>query len=218
MPLHLKARLAATEGGMPRRGVIGAPAQAATDLHALISLRDRVAAHACSQKGRLLNTVLHTSLVRPLRGFSIIELVVVLAIIGVLTAIAAKRLGAFHSRYSTTASYSSLSAMDRAAEMYFADYQDLPPDRNQGVYPTEFGDYLSRQTFLVAPPLPGAAWDWNGRNRAPWSVLGANFSIWIQPRPAGLWEDFDARHDDGNLSTGTLRLLNGDKNYCLIRQ
>ncbi len=108
--------------------------------------------------------------------------------------------------------------MDRAAEMYSGDFRELPPDRNQGVYPTEFTSYLSRKTFETKPPFTNAVWDWNGANISPWSTHGANFSIWITPRPAGLWEEFDRMLDNANTSSGTLQLLNGNKNYCLIRR
>ncbi|MFO0858639.1 MAG: type II secretion system protein [Phycisphaerales bacterium] len=152
------------------------------------------------------------------RGFTLIELALVVAIIGTIVAIAAARLGHSRQRYAMTSAYSSLSAMDRAAEMYLGDFQTLPSDKTQGVYPTEFALYLSKKTFGTKPPLSNALWDWNGSNASPWNTSGCNFSIWINPRPTGLWEEFDRQHDDGNLSTGVLRLLNGNKNYCLVRQ
>lgn len=155
--------------------------------------------------------------VRSVRGFSLLETAIVVAVLCILAGIAAARFGDLRRRSAILATYSSLSSLDKAAAMYQSDYGALPPDRSPGVFPTEFAKYIDRKTFQKAPGV-GGQWDWNGRNATPWTTHGPNMAVWLNPRVPGLWEQFDRMCDNNNLSSGALRLLNGNRNYCMMME
>ncbi len=138
-----------------------------------------------------------------------------IAVTGVVAAMAALRVDSMRTNAAFNAAHASLRDYARAALLYRDAHGAYPPDRGPGQFPPQFASYLNPKPFLSATPL-GGNWDWNAPPASPWNTHGPNISIHITPRPAGLWETFDARFDDGSLSTGGLRLLNSNKNLCFM--
>jgi type IV pilus assembly protein PilA len=85
-------------------------------------------------------------------GFSLIELMITVAIVGVLTAIAIPNFMRYQMRARSTEAPTNLQAISKAQGAYFA----------------EFGSYVS-----VSAPVPAAV---PGAAKAPW-VFGSNFDV-----------------------------------------
>ena len=61
------------------------------------------------------------------KGFTLVELMIVVAIIGILAAIAIPQFAAYRTRAFNTAAQSDLRNLRTAMEAYFADNQSYPP-------------------------------------------------------------------------------------------
>lgn len=144
------------------------------------------------------------------RAFTMLELVIVIAVIGVLVAIAVPRMSRAQevSRFATT--IGTFNAIARAAEYYRADRGAYPPDYTQRSPHALFRPYMDTRVFQASTPI-GGDWDWNNRTNTSgaavghWATIGPNISIVHLTPPLTLWAQFDAWADDGSLSTGVLR-------------
>lgn len=142
-------------------------------------------------------------MLRPQSAFSLIELMVVIAIVGVIAALATQRFGTFSRNAQLHAAASEFRQMDQAFNLYYAEQGDWPPDQHHGIYPPEMTEYLDRMYFDRSPAL-GEAWDWN----PTWGPLQPSISIRQQPAPRSDWQALDQLIDDGNFNTGRVRRHN----------
>jgi len=145
-------------------------------------------------------------------AFSLLELVIVIAILAVVAAIAIARLGSFSEDARINAGVADLRQIDSAFRMYQAEFGAWPKDQNQGVYPPELADFLPLEIFLKGPVL-GEYWDWN----PSWGPIPPAISVVDDTPDIGLWTEFDLRFDDGDLNTGNVRRSNGKFLHYRIR-
>lgn len=74
------------------------------------------------------------------RGFTLIELVIVIAIIGVLSAIAVAKMGGTRNKAAISAHNANVSTLESAASMYIADNPSTTVDANN--CKTALDDYI----------------------------------------------------------------------------
>lgn len=84
------------------------------------------------------------------RAFTLIELLIVVAIIGILAAIAVPNFMNAQTRAKMSRTYSDLKALHTAMEAYFVDNNHYPPDYDSGLVP---GASVSRNEYLTYSKL-----------------------------------------------------------------
>ncbi|MEM7227556.1 MAG: prepilin-type N-terminal cleavage/methylation domain-containing protein [Planctomycetota bacterium] len=135
------------------------------------------------------------------RGFSLLELVIVLAILAVITAIAIQRVSFANDESRLGAAAAAFRDIEKAAQMYYVEFGELPADVGPGIMPPGFDSHVSASLFGSKPPM-GTDWDWN----PTWGSIQPNISMRCIPPPTAEWLAFDQRYDDGSLSTGKVRV------------
>ncbi len=93
-----------------------------------------------------------TPLSRSRRGFTLIELLIVVAIIAILAAIAIPNFLEAQVRSKVSRTKSDLRTVATAVEAYRVDYNQYPPDRQNGPIPDrDLFSYLPRFVVLTTP-------------------------------------------------------------------
>ena len=88
---------------------------------------------------------------RPRRGFSLIELMTVMAVVGLLAALGIPRYRDMKRRAHSAAVVSDFNTVRVAAYNYFADHSAYPPDAGSGTPPVALTPYLP-QGFEFSTP------------------------------------------------------------------
>jgi prepilin-type N-terminal cleavage/methylation domain-containing protein len=89
---------------------------------------------------------------RGTKGFTLIELMIVIAIIGILAAIAIPQFAAYRVRAYNSSAQSDLKALQTTFEVFFNDYDQYPNTRNAAAAttPFQFTDGTNNVTFSAS--------------------------------------------------------------------
>lgn len=118
------------------------------------------------------------------KGFTLIELMIVIAIIGILAAIAIPQFSAYRARSYNAAAMSDVRNMMTACEAYFVDW-DIYPSGTPSVVFSHYG-YVPSAGVNVSTDIAGtgsgytipATWNTSaGDNAVTYSVTGPGSSI-----------------------------------------
>ncbi len=137
------------------------------------------------------------------KGFTLVELMVVVAIIGVLTSIAIPNFIRFLERAKVTRTAAELVNIGKGFEMYAGEntqtLEGYPVDSHL-VLPPGMDGYVDATLFTSPTPL-GGNYNWEGPDNYPYAGIA------IQNPNDGdrLMIMLDAKIDDGDLTTGRFR-------------
>lgn len=136
----------------------------------------------------------------PSRGFSLVELVVVIMILGILAAIAVPNFIQTSKKSSTSAAARQLRVIDDALNRYYFENQTWPPSSLTGTVPKQLLNYIDDSSFSGPTFLGGtAAWVYSEpKNYGKLEVTGSTATL-------AQYLEIDAAIDDGVARTGRLR-------------
>ena len=137
---------------------------------------------------------------RNARGFTLIEIMIVVIILGILAAIVIAGFGRSQSEASNGTFVSNLRAYANSFAVYNHQKGIYPPEKGPGQYPPEMAKIILPEDWTRPTPI-GGQWDWD--NGQYGFVAGLSVS---QPnRTPEEMVEIDRVIDDGNLSTGAFR-------------
>jgi prepilin-type N-terminal cleavage/methylation domain-containing protein len=150
--------------------------------------------------------------VRPDHGFTLVEIMVVVVIVGILAAIAIPTFGHFRRNAKNDRYIHDVHVFAQAFETYAMKNGRWPPGASDGAVPTGMSGELRDQDWAAVNAL-GGRWNWDyksGGITAGISVTGATVD------DAQLIE-IDKQMDDGNLSSGNL-IKNGARLTYILQK
>lgn len=154
-----------------------------------------------------MHNVIQTNRLRRRRGFSLIEIMIVVTLIGLLNAIAVPALRQTRKQVQATRIANDFRQIKDSLEFALTELGSFPPDRNPGQFPPELSPYLPREAWNQAIVGNNTRWDWDnwiGRGGRPFQV-----GLTLRYRGGGvdteLMQMVDGILDDGDLGTGTFR-------------
>lgn len=110
-------------------------------------------------------------------AFTIVELMVVVTIIGLLTAIALPKFRDVQRRAVATQMLGDLDAIRHAALSFYVDSSYFPPDADLGQVPQNLGPYLPTGFKMAKPEWTMDYENWPGAGGGPAvSTLGVSFT------------------------------------------
>ncbi len=132
-------------------------------------------------------------------GFTIIELITIVLILGILAGVAMPRVMRWYDEAAIGATVSHLKTIALAAETLHNNTGAWPSDASAGAMPAELSDYLRPDLFAIACPVGGVyEWDTNVDS------VTARVKIVDEVNKRTGWLRIDTLIDDGVLATGRM--------------
>ncbi len=143
--------------------------------------------------------------IKSTHGFTLIELMILVAVLGILAALAVPKYLGIRDKAEATAAGTSMKAIADATKHYQAAHGEWPDDKNRRVLPPELSAYLPMDEFENGPL--GGVWDYDDWRGAGYTAGGDEIGIAISivEGDPDQYEAVDKVIDDGDLTTGVVR-------------
>jgi general secretion pathway protein G len=150
--------------------------------------------------------------VRPAHGFTLVEIMVVVVIVGILAAIAIPTFGHFRRNAKSNRFIHDVRTFAQAFETYAMKNGRWPPSAANGAVPTGMSGELRDADWSVVNSL-GGRWNWDYKTNG----VTAGISITGLAADDAQMIEIDREMDDGSLSTGNL-VKNGDRLTYILQK
>ena len=151
---------------------------------------------------------------RSRQGFSLIELIIVVVIIGILSAIAIPRLSRGTEGASINAFVNEINNLAKAIDQYQVESGNQIADSSTGVLPTELADCLNANSWKGQTPLGG---QWDIARDESGIVLAVGVHYMSSSPDEDALRQADAILDDGDLTTGAFRKIAANRYYLVLK-
>ncbi|MEM8782241.1 MAG: type II secretion system protein [Planctomycetota bacterium] len=157
------------------------------------------------------------SVPRTPRGFTLVEILIVVVILGILAAIVLPAIADVTTGSKQTAFVTDLSQYHKAAQVYMSERGEYLEDSSSGSLPEGFDAYVKEAKWTAGTPL-GGAWDVEFDEHGVTSALGVHFNGTGDTRDEAFMQEIDAMLDDGDLATGGFRMLADGRYYIILER
>ena len=157
-----------------------------------------------------MNTSNHTSYPSPKRGFTLVEIMIVVAIIGILAAMAGVAFKKTRDRSIATRVANDLRVFADAFQTYSLENGAYPNDVGPATVPTGMAEYIKPGLFTSETPA-GGRYDWDE------GVFGITAAVSLMNPTVdnSVLLEVDKIIDDGGASTGYVKIMSGRLLYII---
>jgi general secretion pathway protein G len=170
-----------------------------------------------SARPTLLNredTIMRKPDAHPNNGFTLVEILVVVVILGVLAAIVLPQFASATDDARYNAFITDLNALTKAVSAY-ENIHGLPPDGASGVMPAELDIYMSADRYERETPL-GGVWDIEVEENGIVLAVGVHFNGSESPS-TDILTRIDEMIDNGDIESGSFREIAANRYYNVLR-
>ena len=150
-------------------------------------------------KGRYLHTI--DKIRQRAYGFTVIELVVVILVLGVLAAVAAPRFIGTVDDATASAEVANAKAFFEAVQVFVAQNNRLPNDAGPGTLPADLQGMIPGTMFSTPSPA-GGKYDWDGPPPHSTNDLKLSLSAGTTASATRFYKIMEQAADDGAPGTG----------------
>ena len=153
---------------------------------------------------------------RPRRGFTLVEILIAVVILGILAAIVIPQFSNWHGTASQVAFITDLRIYNDAAEYYMNVTGEFLEDSGSGRLPAEWETFVNEAEWTAGTPI-GGVWDFELDSFGVKSAFGVHFMN--GPRQDDTFmAEVDAIVDDGDLAADAFRKIASDRYYLIVRE
>ncbi len=154
---------------------------------------------------------------RPHDGFTLVELLIVIVILGILAAIVVPKATNASREASQSAFIASVRTYAGAASLYHAKTGDHLPDGSSGLVPPGFEPYINVSDWTAVTPI-GGVWDTEMDDSGVKSALGVHFDGSGDTQDDAFMLEVDTTFDNGDLGTGSFQKLGDGRFYYVLQK
>ncbi|MEO0511104.1 MAG: type II secretion system protein [Verrucomicrobiota bacterium] len=146
-------------------------------------------------------------------GFTLVEIMVVVVIIGLLATLAVPAIQRAREQSQNSRFANDMRVLVGQLETYITEVGTYPEDSTSGVIPSGFSPYIHANQWNDGPSI-GGVWDVERDSYGVTLAIGVHqFTVTNEQIVK-----FDQKYDNGNVSTGDYRMLDGDRYYFIVAE